>query len=244
MDFYAQLYSLNKETEKDFFGTLEKVAAIGYKGVEFAGYGGIAAADMDKKLKELNLTAPASHTSLENLRDNLDQEIEYLKTVGGKYLVLAWADPKTAGGAAELGRELEQIAVKCGQAGLRLAYHNHAQEFAMDNGNYLLDIILDNAPHLALELDLFWITYAGVEAVEYISGRKDVCLLLHFKDMDNTESRNSVDVGTGVIDFAAAAQRAVNCEYYIYEQEHFAVSQLASAQNSYDNFMKMPFISV
>ena len=33
-----QLYSLRDETEKDFMGVLEKVAEIGYKGVEFAGY--------------------------------------------------------------------------------------------------------------------------------------------------------------------------------------------------------------
>ena len=44
--FSLQLYSLRKETEKDFKGAIEKVAKMGYTGVEFAGYGGLAAEEM------------------------------------------------------------------------------------------------------------------------------------------------------------------------------------------------------
>ena len=39
-----QLYSLREETPKDFCGTVEKVAKMGYTGVEFAGYGGLTPA--------------------------------------------------------------------------------------------------------------------------------------------------------------------------------------------------------
>ena len=55
MSFYIQLYTIREEMEKDLFGTLERLAKIGYDGVEFAGYGGIPAADMAAKLKELGL---------------------------------------------------------------------------------------------------------------------------------------------------------------------------------------------
>ena len=51
LNLALQLYSIRKETEKDFFGSLEKVAALGFKGVEFAGYRDIKAEDMKAKLQ-------------------------------------------------------------------------------------------------------------------------------------------------------------------------------------------------
>ena len=33
-----QLYTVRDEAKKDFLGTLEKVATIGYRAVEFAGF--------------------------------------------------------------------------------------------------------------------------------------------------------------------------------------------------------------
>lgn len=76
-----QLYTVRDNTEKDFEGTLRAVAAMGYEGVEFAGYGGISAEEMKALLTELNLTAIGSHISLEQLENNLEGEIEYLKTI-------------------------------------------------------------------------------------------------------------------------------------------------------------------
>ena len=51
-----QLYSVRDDMEKDFYGTLEKVKALGYEGVEFAGLFGEKAEDIKAKLAELNLT--------------------------------------------------------------------------------------------------------------------------------------------------------------------------------------------
>ena len=45
-----QLYSLREETEKDFCATVEKVAKMGYTGVEFAGYGGLKPAALAQLL--------------------------------------------------------------------------------------------------------------------------------------------------------------------------------------------------
>ena len=37
-----QLYSVREQAEKDFIGTLKRVAKIGYKGVEGSGFYGLA----------------------------------------------------------------------------------------------------------------------------------------------------------------------------------------------------------
>ena len=56
-----QLYYLRVETPKDFCSTVEKVAKMGYTGVEFAGYGGLKPAEMAKLLKDNGLEAYAPH---------------------------------------------------------------------------------------------------------------------------------------------------------------------------------------
>jgi len=38
-----ELYTVRDETARDFAGTLRRVADMGYKAVEFAGYGGLSA---------------------------------------------------------------------------------------------------------------------------------------------------------------------------------------------------------
>lgn len=38
-----QMYTLRDQTERDFLGTLAKVAEMGYQAVEFAGYFGVSA---------------------------------------------------------------------------------------------------------------------------------------------------------------------------------------------------------
>jgi hypothetical protein len=57
----VQLYTVRTDLEKDFDGTLAKVAAIGYKEVEFAGYFGHTPQQVRDALKKHGLTSPAAH---------------------------------------------------------------------------------------------------------------------------------------------------------------------------------------
>ena len=46
MEYGLQMYSVRDFTEKDLLGTLKKVAEIGYKYIEFAGFFGNSAEDV------------------------------------------------------------------------------------------------------------------------------------------------------------------------------------------------------
>ena len=81
MGIGLQLYTLRDETAVDFAGTLRKVAELGYEGVEFAGYGGLSAAEMQELLQETGLQAVGSHVGLDRLREDLQGEIDYLKAI-------------------------------------------------------------------------------------------------------------------------------------------------------------------
>src|SRR5438093_10065041 len=59
-----QLYTVRHAMEKDVEGTIARVAAIGYREVEFAGYFGKSARDVRALLDKNGLSSPSSHISL------------------------------------------------------------------------------------------------------------------------------------------------------------------------------------
>src|SRR3982750_1691054 len=64
----VQLYSVRDRMEKDFTGTLEGVAKIGFKEVEFAGYFNHSPQDVRSLIDRLGLRAPSSHIGLDLLQ--------------------------------------------------------------------------------------------------------------------------------------------------------------------------------
>src|SRR5262249_46527337 len=67
-----QLYTVKNELAKDFDGTLKKVAAIGYREVEAAGFYRKSAASFRKSIEDGGLALPAAHYSLQELLEGLD----------------------------------------------------------------------------------------------------------------------------------------------------------------------------
>src|SRR5690606_34864661 len=178
-----QLYTVRNETAEDFLGTLQQVAQMGYRAVEFAGYGGIAAREMRKALDSFGLQAPSSHVGFEALENELPQQIEYSLEIGAKYIVVPWvnADEKLRGdGLKRFAEALHRIGEQCRKHGLALGYHNHDFEFAQEDGKYVLDRLFQSVPANALqaELDLFWVTKAGLDAKAYLSRYKGRCPLI------------------------------------------------------------------
>src|SRR5690554_5959396 len=87
-----QLYTLRENMAEDYVGTLKKVAALGYKTVEFAGYGGISAKEMKKILDDLGLKGVSSHVSFQSLQDEPNRQIEYSLEIESDYIICPYLD--------------------------------------------------------------------------------------------------------------------------------------------------------
>src|SRR5439155_6696572 len=59
-----ELYTVRRELSQDLPGTLKRVADIGYKEVEFAGYANRTPAEIRDLLRLNGLTAPSTHVGL------------------------------------------------------------------------------------------------------------------------------------------------------------------------------------
>jgi sugar phosphate isomerase/epimerase len=238
--FSIQLYSVRDVMESDYTGTLEKLAEMGYTGVEFAGYGGLLVQEMKQVLASNKLKPVGSHVGLESLSKRLDEEIEYHKILGTEYIICPYSAIKTRDDTMKLAETLQPVITKINSAGLKFAYHNHAHEFVQDDGEYLLDILFQNLPPTAaMELDVFWIAHADVEPLAYMEKHKDKLKLIHVKQID--KDKHCVDLDQGILDYRKIITKAktLGVEQFILEQEEYAVSSMVSVKNDIDFIMSL-----
>ncbi|MDQ2665775.1 MAG: twin-arginine translocation signal domain-containing protein, partial [Gemmatimonadota bacterium] len=99
-----QLYTLRTLAEKDLEGTLAKVARIGYKEVEFAGYFGKSPAQVRAMLKKHGLSSPSTHTQLPKSDDEFQKVCADAKIIGHKWVVIAWLAPEERKNAEDWAR--------------------------------------------------------------------------------------------------------------------------------------------
>ena len=97
---------------------------------------------------------------------------------------------------------MNKSAEACKKAGITFAYHNHDAEFKEVEGKIPYHLLLTetNPDLLKMELDLCWVTKAGVDPVELFRNHPGRFSLWHVKDIDK-ELKGPLPVGTGIIDF-------------------------------------------
>jgi sugar phosphate isomerase/epimerase len=235
-----QLYTVRDETARDFKQTVRSVAEIGYAGVEFAGYGDIAAKDMAALLAETNLKAVGTHINLTLLDTDLDQQIDYSLSIGCTLIALPWIDKQILideESFKQLTAKLNAFGQRCKERGVTFGYHNHNFEFEKIGTETLLErLTAATDPTLVkLELDTYWAAYAGIDPVTLIKQYGQRISSLHLKDM--TPERTFTEVGNGTLaisDYVEAGQ-ATGVTVYIVENDKPQIPSLESARRSFEN---------
>jgi len=232
------LYTVRNEMGKDPKATLKAVADMGYKYIEAVDYNkgkfyGMTPLEFKAYAKSLGLKPISVHMGMMTT-SNADQLIADVKTAGFKYFVapvppmgMFKFDPKTRSLSMtqDLDRlvgVLDTIARKVDAAGLKFLYHNHAFEFEKNaNGIVPIDYMLEklDPKYVNFQMDLYWVTKAGVDPVSYFQKNPGRFKIWHVKDMD-TEGRFA-PVGKGTIDFGRILKNAKlsGMKYYIVEQD-------------------------
>jgi sugar phosphate isomerase/epimerase len=235
----VQLYTVRDLMKEDFDGTIAKVAQVGYKEVEFAGYFGHTAEQVKDVLQKNGLTAPSTHVQYDELDEKFPSVIEFSKTVGMDYIICPWI-PEDFRKSPDIWKQASDKFNKCGEqtkkAGIQFGYHNHWFEFLPTNGKLPYDELLkDCNPDLVkMEMDLCWAVAAGADPVKYFEKYPGRFPLVHVKDLKTKPKITSggaqnygdtvdlTEVGSGIIDwkriFAHSQQAGI--KHYIVEHDH------------------------
>ncbi|MDP3773761.1 MAG: sugar phosphate isomerase/epimerase [Gemmatimonadales bacterium] len=234
----VQLYTVREEMRRDIERTLARVAEIGYREVEFAGYFGRTPRQVRAMLDANHLVAPGAHVGLDTLEgDAAERTIEAARVIGHDYLIVAWT-PAAWRRSLDDWRRVAERFNRAGErtraAGIQFAYHNHDFEFRELEGRVPFDVLCEATdPRLVrIELDLFWIVHGGGDPLAFLRRWPGRVPLVHVKD--RTADGRMMDVGAGVIDWRGifARRRQAGIRHFFVEHDEPA-DPWASIRASY-----------
>lgn len=243
-----QLYTVRDMMKADLAGTLAKVAAIGYKEVEFAGYFGRTPAQIKDLLRRNKLDSPSTHLQFESLENGSWQKnLDEAKAIGHKWAAIAWIPEERRRTLDHWKRHaalFNRAAAQAKSAGLRFAYHNHDFEIKPVSGTRPLDILLtETDPSLVdFEMDLYWVVFGGGDPIDFFNRYPKRFKLLHVKDSAGPPANKMVDVGKGRINFPSIFARAEKADVRHYFVEHDnPADPIATLRNSYNYLHSLTF---
>jgi hydroxypyruvate isomerase len=243
-----QLYTVRKAMQSDFDGTLKRVAAVGYKEIEFAGLFGHPAARVRRVLDQLGLSAPSMHVPFETMSTGWNAVLDDAGRLGCRHVVVPSIPDSLRTSIDDSRRVAESFtraAEAAAKAGMGFAYHNHAVDFKPLDRKLPFDVLLEATdPSLVrIELDLYWIERAGYDPLRYFNRWPGRCKLIHVKDSLGAPDHRMTEVGSGIIDWPnlLASARAAGAEHFFVEQDD-AMKPLDSiaASFSYLRQLKLP----
>ena len=246
-----QLYTVRDLMEKDFDGTLERVAQIGYTNMEFAGYFNRTPAQVRAVLDRLKLVSKSSHIGAQLMQKDAAAEIASARTIGQEYITIpSYSYPKDApiDTWKKAAAEFNKWGALCKDAGLKLAYHNHAPEFvSVAGGPTGYDVLLrETDPSLVdFEMDIYWTRFADQDPLAWFARYPGRFTMWHAKDLVITNgAKGMAPVGNGTIDFRSyfAHAKEAGLKHVFVEHDSAASypgGSLASIQASFNNLKAM-----
>ena len=202
----VQLYTLRDALAKDLDGTFAALQQIGYRNVETFTLFGRSAADMRATLDRHGLAAPSGHHGLADLRASSAKVFDTAQTLGHRLVILPYLmdNERTVDNYKRLVDECNRWGAEAKARGMMFGYHNHDFEFApLPGGQTGWDILIGGTdPALVkVEADVYWMTKAGRDPVDYVVKNPTRVVALHAKDATAAPERKMADVGAGTIDF-------------------------------------------
>ncbi len=256
----VQLYTVRKQIPEHAEETIRAIAEIGYREAE------VARGDLDRLtplLRKYKLAPVSSHIESGLVTGSWgsgkqvawNEALQTMKAAGVKWAVMPYLPPADRGTGdffKTFADKMNEAGSKCHEAGLQFAYHNHAFEFAGEPGKRPIDVMLAHLdPKLVgLEVDVFWVSVAGHDPVEFLTENKGRVPLLHLKDKASDQAvqySESVkpatfrEVGGGSLDFPKilATAAKIGVQHYFVEQDQTPGDPIASLRKSFEYLRKV-----
>lgn len=227
----VQLWSVKDDVKTDFEGTLTKLADMGFDGVEFAGdFGGYQQNPQGLKtfLRGLGLKVSGAHLPFDKLNDeNFADTVAFYQALGCDTLIVPYDarafDPQQV---ENVVRDLNHLSAKLVKEGIKVGYHNHAQEFDAYEQTTFWDYIATHTnQNVVLQQDVGWTTYAGKDPVEYVRRYPGRTYTTHYKVKlaDNVQGKLPL-IGQDTIDWPGLIEANIavgGTHWLVVEQEEY-----------------------
>lgn len=240
----AQYYTLRATTKtiEEFEETCRKVKEIGYKLVQISGTP-LGAREMKAVLDKYELEVVTTHRSFDDFVNNLDEIIDYNRTLGCELCGVGSMPGdyrNDAEGVSKFIAEMNEAAAKLREAGMYFGYHNHAFEFMKIDGKFIMDRLIEESDpeNVKFIVDTYWLQYGGVNPVDFIKKLGERAMAIHFKDFKIAPGSKIeiAEVGEGNLDWDAiiTACEEAGAKWALVEQDICQRDPFESMKMSYD----------
>ncbi len=235
-----QLYTLRERAEADGLrSVLERVAAIGFQGIEAAGFHDLTPGEFAAACTDLGLSLASAHIGLLGTDDELAPTLDAMAETGFDTVVVPvlWPDDFATAAAVDAAADrLSHAAEMAADRGLALGYHNHYWEFTDIEGEPALSRLFRQCdPRVFSELDIYWTKVGGVDPAGFLTGLGDRARLIHVKDgpADDHDSA-MVAVGDGSLDVPAVLAAAPAARWHLVELDRCDTDMFEAVTASFE----------
>ena len=242
MKYGVQMFSVRNSAKSDYDGTLAALAEMGYSFIETAGLCGHTAKEIREMADKHGFKIRSTHIDFQELFDDFDNTVKYHKELGCSDIVLPWGAFFTAPEVESFIENVNRCIPLLKEHGMRLHYHNHAADFLPNQDGVVAMTEYIDRTDIMLEPDVYWLSVAGVDPVEFIEKYKDRISLVHLKDGMMFDPKGeypggcSRALGQGEVPIAAVHAKAVELGLdMISETEGVAEMEIVKNSISYLN---------
>lgn len=215
-----QLYSVRDYLKADLEGTIARVAALGFDGVEPFGLTPETAVRTKRACDDHGLSIVSVHAAAP-VGEDADEVLAIADALGTDNVVASAseADCQTLAGVVGCCERFAQAHATLSDKGLRFGLHNHWWEYEPVGGIYPYQMFLERLPHdVFFEVDVYWVQTAAIDPIEVLREMAGRARLLHVKDGPALVGEPMVPAGQGTLDIAGILRaNAANSEALIVE---------------------------
>ena len=174
---------------------LKQARAMGYTGIEFLenDLRNNSVEDIKAWCAEAGIEPVGVHCA----PDSIPEIVPIMAAIGGKMVVtpqMAFTDKESAIAFAKKLNEMGKDAKE--KYNMKVGYHNHSNEFWVEDGKYLEDYIIENTnpEYVGIQLDAGWCANAGVDPVEYVKKNLGRFISIHVKENNRADGAKKPEV--------------------------------------------------
>ena len=231
----CQAWPVRKLVEKDFPGTVQKLAGIGFQTIELcspvgyadSGFAGLVkynGTELRRILSDAGVSCISSHFSIQELRDNQGGRIAWASDVGLKQMIVPSLDgPKnpTMDDVKRAADEYNKMGENAAKAGIQQGLHNEEFELSTVAGKRTYDVLLDLLDPKLVKFQFQVSTISsGYDAADYFTKYPGRFMSMHVQGW-SAKTRKIVPVGQGTLDWKRifTAAKAGGVQNYFVEME-------------------------
>jgi sugar phosphate isomerase/epimerase len=239
----VMMYTVLEQAQADLEGTLDRLAAIGYAGVETYGLvERFGPARVRAAIDAAGLSLTSAHTPFP-AGTVAEAILDVNEELGAEILVWSMEREEFASPEA-IRRGVERVneaAERAAGRGMRIGYHNHFAEFSQAfDGRQAYDILLDLLdPRVLVELDAYWTRMGGADPAEVLDRLGDRVRLVHVKDGPavDYEADVMVPIGEGEMDWEHVLAAPSGLRWHLVELERLHIDTFEALRRSYDHLV-------